>query len=199
MTDSRKILIAGLGNPGAQYEKTRHNAGFLAVDSLADDAFVQLRTEKMQGYYGSYRLAGKQVFLLEPMTYMNRSGECIAQYARYFDIKPDNVLIIHDDLDLPAGRVKLVAGGGAGGHKGILSTIQHLGTKDFPRMKIGIGRPGNGSENPSIPVEKYVLSRFSDEQWQILQDSLSLVAEGVTLFVEQGITAAMNRVNAKAK
>lgn len=191
------MLIVGLGNPGSKYEKTRHNAGFLAVDHFAREVGEQVRTEKMQGIYGVFRMAGKQVFLLKPVTYMNRSGESIMQYVRYFNIQPDHILVLHDDLDLDPGKVKIVSGGGAGGHKGILSAIRHLGTKEFSRIKIGIGRPSVSGAGSEIPVEKYVLSRFSEEQWQLFQENLGRVTEGVRLYIGQGVEVAMNRINAK--
>ena len=194
---SERLLIVGLGNPGSPYKRTRHNAGFLAVDHFANAVGEQVNTEKMQGLYGVFRKAGKQVFLLKPMTYMNRSGESIVQYARYFNIPPEHILVIHDDLDLDPGKVKIVSGGGAGGHKGILSTVKHLGTKEFPRIKIGIGRPSVSDGGSEIPVEKYVLSRFPEEQWQLFQENLERVTEGVRLYIDQGVDVAMNRINAK--
>lgn len=196
MADNR-LLIVGLGNPGSQYEKTRHNAGFLAVDHFANAVGAQVSTEKMQGLYGVFRMAGKQVFLLKPMTYMNRSGESIVQYVRYFNIQPEHIMVIHDDLDLDSGKVKIVSGGGAGGHKGIRSTVKHLGTNEFPRFKIGIGRPSVSGAGSEIPVEKYVLSRFPEEQWQLFQENLERVTEGVRLYIDQGVDVAMNRINAK--
>jgi len=197
MTGDR-LLVAGLGNPGAKYEKTRHNAGFLAVDHFAVGIGERIDTDKMQGVYAVFRRGGKQVFLLKPQTYMNRSGECILQYARYFDIQPEHILVVHDDLDLDPGRVKMVSCGGAGGHNGILSTISHLGTKNFSRIKIGIGHPDAAGAEMVMPVEKYVLSRFTGEEWEIFQEILPRVEEGIQLYIERGIEAAMNRINTKA-
>ncbi|MDW7774419.1 MAG: aminoacyl-tRNA hydrolase [Desulfobulbaceae bacterium] len=194
-----RLLIVGLGNPGSKYEKTRHNAGFIAIDHFAAELGESVGTEKMQGLYTVFRQARKQVFLLKPQTYMNRSGECIIRYVRYFDIQPEHILVIHDDLDLDPGRIKIVARGGAGGHKGIGSAIQYLGTPEFCRIKIGIGRPAASGEGAGIPVEKYVLSRFSDEQWQFFAENLDNVAAGIRLFIDQGIDAAMNRINALKK
>lgn len=191
------MLIAGLGNPGSKYDGTRHNAGFLAVDHFAADVGALIGAEKMQGLHGIVRMAGKQIILLKPQTFMNRSGECIIRYVRYFDIQTENILVIHDDLDLEPGRVKIVAGGGAGGHKGILSTISHLGTREFSRVKIGIGRPFSVASGSETPVEKYVLTRFTDEQWQVFQKNLDSVAEGIRLFIGQGVKVAMNRINTK--
>ncbi len=196
MADSR-YLIVGLGNPGSKYEKTRHNAGFLALDYFADQVGGKLGAEKMRGVFGTFRMPGKQIFLLKPETYMNRSGECIVQYVRYFNINLEKVLVIHDDLDLGSGRLKVVAGGGAGGHKGIRSTIQHLGTEDFARLKIGIGRPQAGDTGGGIPVEKYVLSRFSGEQWQLFEQNRERIAEGIRLYIEHGVDTAMNRINTR--
>lgn len=196
MADDR-VLIVGLGNPGTKYEKTRHNAGFLAVDYFADDAGLLVSTEKMQGAYGVVRMAGKQVFVLKPMTYMNRSGESIAKYARYFSVETEHILVIHDDLDLEPGRIKIVSGGGAGGHNGIRSAVNHLGTNEFARLKIGIGRPVATESGTVMPVEKYVLSRFSAEQWQLFQENLDKVAEGIRLYINQGVEVSMNRINTR--
>jgi PTH1 family peptidyl-tRNA hydrolase len=151
-------MIVGLGNPGSKYEKTRHNAGYLALDYFADKTGGKFDSEKMQGIFGSIRLSDRKVYLVKPQTYMNRSGECVAQFSRYFDIAPENILVVHDDLDLNPGRIKIVSGGGAGGHNGIRSTIKHLGTDRFARLKIGIGRPEVMTNNQTIPVpaERFV-------------------------------------------
>ena len=192
-----KFLIVGLGNPGSKYEKTRHNAGFFAVDYFADQVGEKVGTEKMQGVFGTFRMSGKQIFLLKPQTYMNRSGECIVQFVRYFNIDHENIFVIHDDLDLDSGRIKIVAGGGAGGHNGIRSAIQHLGTEVFARLKIGIGRPQAADTGPGIPAEQYVLSRFSNEQRLLLEENLARVTDGIRLYIEHGVDAAMNRINAR--
>jgi PTH1 family peptidyl-tRNA hydrolase len=192
------FLIVGLGNPGSKYERTRHNAGFLVIDYVADQFGVKVGSSKMHGVFGTFRMPGKQIFLLKPQAYMNRSGECVAQFARYFNIISENILVIHDDLDLNSGRMKIVAGGGAGGHKGIRSIIQHLGTEAFARLKIGIGRPQGADTGAGIPVDRYVLSRFSVEQNQVFEENLDRAAEGVRLYIEQGVEAAMNRINTRA-
>lgn len=194
-----KVLIVGLGNPGGKYERTRHNAGFAALDHFAENKGMVIGTEKMQGHFCSFRLAGKNVLLLKPMTYMNRSGDCVLSFINYFDINVDNVLVVHDDLDLESGRIKMVRGGGAGGHNGIRSLINQLGTRDFSRLKIGIGHPRNSKETASIPVEKFVLSGFAAEQWEDFQDNLDLVAQGITLFVKEGVGQAMTIVNRQAR
>lgn len=196
MPDTRKLIV-GLGNPGPQYDKTRHNAGFIALDHFAATQGLTINTSKMQGEYSSVRLSGAQVILLKPRNFMNRSGECVAFFARYFDIASPDMLVIHDDLDLTPGRVKIVAGGGAGGHNGIRSLMRHLGTGDFARLKIGIGHPRDLGETAAMPVERFVLSRFPDDQWRLLQNNLALIAEGIQIFISRGIEAAMNRVNRK--
>jgi len=198
VSDNR-VLIVGLGNPGGKYDKTRHNAGFIALDYFADKNGLEIQTEKMQGVYCSARLSGKKVLLLKPMTYMNRSGDSVHLFSKYFDINVDNILVLHDDLDLDNGRIKMVTGGGAGGHNGIRSLVNQLGTKDFARLKIGIGHPRNHEETSSIPVERFVLSGFSASQWDVFQDNLNLVARGIDLFIDQGVKLAMNSVNSKVK
>ena len=194
MSDSR-VLIVGLGNPGPQYEKTRHNAGFMALDYFAATNGLEIRTEKMQGHFCSVTLYGKKVLLLRPMTYMNRSGECVLSFVKYFAVDLGNILVVHDDLDMENGRVKMVGGGGAGGHNGIRSLVGQLGTKDFARLKIGIGHPRNQKETAAIPVERFVLSGFTEGQRRVFQENLPLIADGISLFIEKGISSAMNRVN----
>ncbi|GAB4339590.1 MAG: aminoacyl-tRNA hydrolase [Desulfobulbaceae bacterium] len=192
---AEQVLIVGLGNPGDKYERTRHNAGFIALNYLAAGLGVEIGSEKMQGRYCATRLNGNKLFLLKPMTYMNRSGECVRSFAGYFDISPERILVVHDDLDLPPGRIKMVRRGGAGGHNGIRSLMEHLNTQDFPRLKIGIGHPRDHEDTRSIPVERYVLAAFTPDEYALFQDRLPLVEEGITLFVKEGISAAMNRVN----
>jgi len=190
-------LIVGLGNPGPRYEKTRHNAGFIAIDYFAGTRDLTIKSSAMGGEYCSVRLAGKQVILLKPQNFMNRCGECVARFASYYAIASADILVIHDDLDLAPGRVKIVSGGGAGGHNGIRSLIRHLGTDDFPRLKIGIGHPRDLGDAAAMPVERFVLSRFPADQWSIVRNNLPLIAEGIDLFISRDIQAAMNRVNRK--
>jgi len=197
VSDNR-VLIVGLGNPGLQYDKTRHNAGFIALDYFADKNGLEIRTEKMQGHFCSASLFGKKVLLLKPMTFMNRSGDCVQLFVKYFDIDPAHILVVHDDLDLENGRVKMVRSGGAGGHNGIRSLISQLGTKDFARLKIGVGHPRNNKETVAIPVERFVLSAFTVVQSEELQHNLDLIASGIRLFIEKGIGSAMNSINQQA-
>ncbi len=199
MPERDLILIVGLGNPGSQYQYTRHNAGFLAIDYFAEKISLQIDSEKMQGMFCSTRIFGKKVLLLKPQTFMNRSGESVQAFMKYFHIDRENVLVIHDDLDLPVGKIKMVNGGGAGGHNGIRSLIRHLDSKDFGRLKIGIGHPRDYTEIAAMPVERYVLSRFPTDQWEVFQDNLERVAQGISRFVDSGINPAMCTVNRQLK
>ncbi len=190
-------LLVGLGNPGSEYENTRHNIGFMAVDHFAAACGIAVSQSKWQGRYGRGRWRGKRLCLLKPETYMNKSGECVARFGNFFRIAADHLLVIHDDLDLPLGRVKITARGGAGGHNGIRSLISHLGRSDFIRIKIGIGRPPRVDNRPVPPVEKYVLTGFPPDEKQVVAETLPLVDEAVELILTDGVSAAMNVVNRK--
>ncbi len=188
-------LIVGLGNPGRQYETTRHNAGFMAIDHFAKTTQYQSWQVKFDGLFCRQRLFGRQVALAKPTTFMNRSGRCVAGLVRFFKIPQSNILILHDDLDLPFGRVKAVAGGGAGGHNGIRSLIKELGTNAFARVKIGIGRPARDEKGHGIPIDRYVLSNFSPEETGLLETIYSKTDTAVQLFLKQGIDRCMNQIN----
>lgn len=190
-------LIVGLGNPGSKYKLTRHNAGFLALDYFAEQHGFAMTSEKWQGEYCRERLSGISILLIKPLTFMNKSGECVTRFADYYKIVPSKILVIHDDLDLPAGRIKVVARGGAGGHNGIRSIINHLGTSDFARLKLGIGRPASNGQGQGITAERYVLARFGDQELDIVNEQLSLADEAVELFIEKGIDVCMNRINGR--
>jgi PTH1 family peptidyl-tRNA hydrolase len=195
-TDS-PCLIAGLGNPGPQYELTHHNAGFLAVDYFADQQGWSLTAEKWQGLHGCGLLAGQRALLLKPQTFMNRSGQCVSRFAAFHRIRPERILILHDDLDLPPGRIKVAAKGGAGGHNGIRSLIQHLGGQNFARLKIGIGRPPRNEQGQGMPVERHVLSAFSEEELALFNSRLPLIEEAVKLFISHGAEQCMNQINGR--
>ena len=196
MTDS-PYLIVGLGNPGAKYELTRHNAGFLAVDDFADQQRCALTNEKWNGLFCSEHIEGQRVILLKPQTFMNKSGESVIRFVDFHRIPLKNILVIHDDLDLAQSRIKVAAKGGAGGHNGIRSLIQHLGSPDFPRLKIGIGRPERDEKGRGMPVDRYVLSSFTDEELASFNERLSLTREAVTLFLRQGVQQCMNMINGR--
>jgi len=189
------FLIAGLGNPGANYVKTRHNVGFQVVDALARSQGISLDLTKWEAHYCRASLWGARVFLIKPQTFMNLSGKSIARFADFFKISPSHILVIHDDIDMHPGRLKLVSSGGPGGHNGIRSLIQHLGTKDFFRLKYGIGRPGQNDIHPGIPVERFVLAPFSDDEQTLLDERMSFLTEGLEAFVISGSQQAMNLLN----
>lgn len=185
-------LIVGLGNPGARYEGTRHNIGFLVVDALARRAGVWINRERFDALLGRGEISDVSVILAKPLTFMNLSGRAVAQIARYFGIGAEDILIVHDDMDFPVGDVRIKAGGGAGGHKGLLSIIDQLGGPDFARVRVGIGRPPERET-----AERYVLERFSEEEKQVLDSAIERADDAVIAVVSSGVHAAMNRFNAR--
>ena len=152
-------LIVGLGNPGKQYEATRHNIGFHVIDELSKRLNIPLTQSKFNGMYGIGHIGAEKVMLLKPLTYMNLSGECIVPMMDYYEVNDDEIVVIYDDLDLQVGKLRLRQKGSAGGHNGIKSIIQHLGSQEFNRIRIGVDRPKNGMKVPD-----YVLSNFSEDE-----------------------------------
>jgi len=186
------LLIAGLGNPGQQYENTRHNVGFMLLDHLARTVDITFSESKWKAYAARTAIGKESALLLKPLTFMNLSGTAVAAAANFYKLDADRIIVVHDDLDMALGRVKIVAGGGDGGHKGIRSIIESLGTSGFPRMKIGVGRP------PSyIPAEKYVLGRFESDELAVISAKMDAMVDGINIFAIQGIAAAMNKINQK--
>ncbi len=185
------FLIVGLGNPGAKYAHTRHNIGFQFLDYLEQQYSLRFSSSKWQADVIRTELWQKQVVLVKPETYMNKSGIAVGAIARYYRIQPANMIVIHDDIDLDVGRLKIVVGRGAGGHNGIRSIIEHMGDKNFSRIRVGVGRP----ELP-IPVDRYVLSSFSKDEQVVMDEAMGDIAQGLELIVTEGANAAMNKVNA---
>ena len=185
-------LIVGLGNPGDKYQKTRHNLGFLTLQALARRHQLSIEKRKFESHYGLGEILQEKVILLTPLTYMNRSGLAVGSFLRYFQITPDGLIVIHDDLDLPFTRIRIANQGGAAGHKGILSVIDQIQNRAFMRIRMGIGRP---PEN--IPPESYVLEPFSAEERKELPLLTGQACEAIELLIEQGITTAMNRYNVR--
>lgn len=183
-------LIIGLGNPGTQYEKTRHNIGFHVVDKLAHK--YSLRWERRnRAMIASGVIGSEKVVLVKPLTFMNNSGEAVGEFVRWYKVEPDDILVIYDDLDLPVGNIRLRARGSSGGHNGIKSLTQHLHTDQFPRLRVGIGRPTHAK----MSTIDYVLgSPVGEEriQFEIGEDK---AAEAVPLYLEKGLDATMNIVN----
>jgi PTH1 family peptidyl-tRNA hydrolase len=184
-------LVVGLGNPGAQYEATRHNAGFWFADALAVHHNGQFRAEaKFHGLLCRLVVGGADLRLLKPLTFMNRSGQSLAAVMRYFDIAPEHTLIVHDDLDLPVGSARLKQGGGHGGHNGLRDVIQVLGSRDFWRLRIGIDHPGDRQQ-----VVSYVLSRPSREDEERILDAVDDAERCLPDLIEGGFQKAMNRLH----
>jgi PTH1 family peptidyl-tRNA hydrolase len=183
------LLVAGLGNPGREYERTRHNAGWLVLDELARRHGGSWRS-KFNGSLAEIRLDGAKLALLKPETYMNESGRSVGAAARFFKAEPESLLVVHDDVDLEPGRLQARRGGGLAGHNGLRSLAQHLGTHDFLRLRIGIGRPRRGDPRP---VKDWVLSPFSPDE-----DAEALVArsaDAVEAMVRDGLEATQQRFN----
>ncbi|MFE1746866.1 aminoacyl-tRNA hydrolase [Coleofasciculus sp. H7-2] len=188
-------LIVGLGNPEPKYEKTRHNIGFEAIDALARSWQIsQSENRKFQGEFGEGRgLHGDKVGLLKPLTYMNLSGQAIRAVTDWYKLPPESVLVIYDDMDLPLGKIRLRLSGSAGGHNGMKSAIAHLGTQNFPRLRIGIGK--SKAEQDAV---SHVLGRFSPDESQTLSDVLQLVVEAVELSLKQGFEKSMSLYNSRS-
>jgi PTH1 family peptidyl-tRNA hydrolase len=192
-------LIVGLGNPEPKYDQTRHNIGFAAVDALARAWKIPLgENRKFQGEYGEgMALGGVKIRLLKPLTYMNRSGQSIQAVTSWYKLPPESVLIIYDDMDLPLGKTRLRLSGSAGGHNGMKSAIAHLSTQNFPRLRIGIGKPKNSSDSDNSESISHVLGRFSATETQLMSLVLQFVVECVEFSLKQGVEKAMNRCNSR--
>ncbi len=188
-------LIVGLGNPGDTYVKHRHNVGFQSVKYLADRHGLSFGEKQSKARIASGVIAGQRVVLAKPFTFMNGSGEAVAPLARWHKLDPGReLLVIYDDLDLPFGALRIRANGSAGGQNGMKSIIQQLGTQEFPRLRVGIGRPPEGWD-----PRDYVLGNWNREQTEQLPDLYARIADAVELFVAEGLIAAMNRFNTAAK
>lgn len=183
-------LIAGLGNIGAKYTFTRHNAGFMLVDSIALNAGLDMKeNSRLKCFITKFNNNGEDYLLIKPTTYMNLSGEAVRAVADYYKIGVNDILVVFDDLSLELGKIRFRANGSDGGHNGIKSVIQHLGTKDVARLKIGIG------PQPSIPSEVFVLQNFSKEELDKLKETLSIAKEGIACYFTNGMQAAQNKYN----
>ncbi|GAA0439358.1 aminoacyl-tRNA hydrolase [Lentibacillus halophilus] len=182
--------IAGLGNLGRKYDKTRHNVGFMVIDELLRRHGWKVKKDKFNGQSTVETLHGEQVILLKPQTYMNLSGESIRPLTDYYHIDMNDLLVIHDDLDLPAGKIRLRQKGGHGGHNGIRSIVDHLSTKEFNRLRIGIGRPEN-----AMPVVDYVLRPFTKDERQHAVQSIRMAADACESWMEQSFPEVMNEFN----
>ena len=187
-------LVVGLGNPGKQYEKTKHNIGFMVVDAIADSVPHTPWREKQRAEVCSITVAGEKVLLVKPQTFMNVSGESVGPLMRYYKIDPSDVYCIYDDMDLPIGKLRIRPNGSSGGHNGIKSLISHIGTENFPRFRVGIGRP-----LPQWTVIDHVLAPFSEESQEKVQKGIKDTVKAVLGTLEVGIDKGMNQFNPKRR
>ena len=183
-------LLVGLGNPGSKYANNRHNIGFMALDRIADDHGFAPWRSKFQGQLSEGRLGSGKVVLLKPETFMNNSGQSVGEAMRFFKLAPEDIIVLHDEIDLAPGKVRYKTGGGHAGHNGLRSIMQHVGTTDFVRLRIGVGKPP-----PSQAGRDYVLRRPGKVEAEALAQSLEAAADAVELFIAEGIDVAMNQVN----
>ena len=187
-------LVVGLGNPGIQYEKNRHNVGFMAIDTFASKYNIELNIKKKKALFGKGKFNGEQVILLKPQTFMNLSGEAVLYLASFLKIKSENIIVVADDSDLPLGMIRIRKNGSSGGHNGIKSLIYSLKTSNFPRIRIGIGRPPEGS---GIELSDYVLQDFTEEEFDIIRPILEDVVNALYIIITSSIDQAMNKYNRK--
>lgn len=190
----RKIdswLIVGLGNPGKEYAHTRHNCGFRAIDLLAGKLGCKIDKAKFHGLYGQVTHHGRRLYLLKPLTYMNASGHSVLQLSAYFNIPPQRIIVLFDDISLAPGRLRIRGDGSAGGHNGIKSIISEVGSQDFPRVKIGVGT----KPSPDADLAAWVLSTFSQKEEQLLQPALERAADAALSIIENGIEKSANLFN----
>ena len=184
-------LLVGLGNPGTQYAATRHNMGFMALDRLADREGFRFNKLRFLAWTGQWKAGDQQVLVMKPQTYMNLSGESVGEAARFYKIPADHVLVISDDVSLPAGKLRIRGGGSAGGHNGLKNIIQHLGTDRFPRIKVGVGSP----KQAGFEVVDWVIGKPMGEDQKVLTDALDRAVTAVPVLISQGVDRAMNRFN----
>ena len=188
---SESWLIVGLGNPGSQYARTRHNCGFRAIDMLAEKLCVKIDRLKFQGLYCQTNYNGKKLFLLKPQTYMNLSGRSVLQLSAYFNIPPQRIIVMFDDISLAPGVLRVRQEGSAGGHNGIKSIIQELGSQNFPRVKIGVGAKPNDEQD----LADWVLSSFSSSEEKALAVALEDAGSAALSIIDKGIPETANRYN----
>lgn len=184
-------MIVGLGNPGSQYARTRHNCGFRAIDLLAEKLGCKIDKGKFQGLYGQTTYGGKKLYLLKPQTYMNLSGRSVLQLSAYFSIPPQKIIVLFDDISLAPGVLRIRPNGSAGGHNGIKSIIQELGSQEFPRVKIGVGAKPHAEQD----LADWVLSTFSQAEETLLEKALVRTGDAALYIIDHGVPEAANRFN----
>lgn len=183
-------IIVGLGNPGKKYEKTRHNAGFLVIDKLLEELNTQLDEEMCNAFYTIYRYKNEKIIIAKPQTYMNASGEAVSALMKYFKLKPEYLIVVHDDLDLPVGKIRLRQSGSSGGQKGMGNIIDLLHTQDIKRIRIGIGN------NKNIDTADYVLGKVQKEEYPIYEESIEKAKDALLYYLnEKNFSIVMNKFN----
>ena len=186
-------IIAGLGNPGAQYDMTRHNIGFHTIDYIAGKHGIKMKKLKFKAVYGEGVIAGEKVYLVKPQTYMNLSGESVCEMARFYKIPPENIIVISDDVSLDTGRIRVRPKGSAGGHNGLKSIIYLLGSDEFPRVKMGVGAP----KREEIDLADHVLGRFAKDEIPVMENAIIRAEGAVSEIIRNGVQSAMNKFNGK--
>ena len=184
-------LIVGLGNPGEKYDNTRHNAGFAVADELARRGGFSIQRIKFKALTASAEIGGQGALVMKPTTYMNLSGEAVGEAARFYKLSPDHVLVISDDVDLPLGKLRLRTSGSAGGHNGLKSIIQHLGSDQFPRLKVGVG----GKPHPDYDLADWVLGKLAGEDKKLMDETVKRAADAIECLLKDGPQKAMNQFN----
>lgn len=185
-------LVVGLGNPGAEYAQTRHNIGFMVIDSLAKELGVAVEKSQHKALVGQGHCGSNKVILAKPQTYMNLSGQSVVALMNWYKLSPEDLLVITDDMDLAPGRLRLRRNGSAGGQNGLKNIIELLGTQEFARMRVGIGRPEHGAVG-------HVLGKINDSEAELIEPAIKNAVEAVNMWVLEGTTAAMNKYNVKPK
>jgi len=193
MLDSKFKIIAGLGNPGKNYARTRHNIGFLVVEAIASKSHLDIELSRFDSEYVKSKIKGRDVFLVKPLTYMNKSGYPIHKFASYYKVEMNDIIVVHDDMDLAFGKVKIVKNRGHGGHNGVRSIIEAFGRKDCIRVRVGVGHPGSGKG-----VTGHVLGKFSPEETKMLDQCVDVASDACLCILEKGVTSAMNLFNTKS-
>ncbi len=190
-------LIIGLGNPGRDYVNNRHNVGFKCVDLFAREHGISLTQRGARSKLGTGEVAGTRIVLAKPQTFMNLSGEAVSALVRRYKLSPQDILVIHDDLDLPLGKIRIREKGSSGGHNGLKSIISHLGTQDFPRIRVGISlaEGSDGAAAPEVDAIEHVLSDFTDAEKTVMREVYLRVAAAIECVLTEGIAAAMNKYN----
>ncbi|MBR6033719.1 MAG: aminoacyl-tRNA hydrolase [Clostridia bacterium] len=183
-------LIVGLGNPEADYDKTRHNMGFHVINELAKEYEIELNRKNFNGIYGNGIIEGQKVILLKPQTYMNLSGESIVEYKNFYKIEPENMIIVYDDIDLEPGEIRIRRKGSAGSHNGMKSVIQCINSEDFPRVRVGIGKPGEEKE-----LIQHVIGAVDEQEWELLNEGTKKAKDAIIQIIKDGIDKAMNKYN----